>query len=131
MCTGAEIMAVASVVQGVGALKQSEDLASQYERRADQILESSKEQMRQGAKGRERARSRLRAGYGKAGVTMTGTAKKLEEEQIRQDEMELLKQKYNAEIAVVEQQGAADEVRRSGLRKAIGYGTQGIGGLAQ
>lgn len=127
MCTGMEIAAIGSVAQGVGGFIQQQNLAEQYERRADEILSNSIENMRISAKQRERARGSLRAAYGKAGVTLTGTAKVVSEEQLRQDELALLNEKYNAQLAITQAQDEAKKARFKAISGVIGSGTQAFG----
>lgn len=129
MCTGAEILAVAGAVKSVGKAASAFSLANDYEDRASDILASSKDAMRQSSKGRERARGRLRAAYAKSGVEMTGTAKVMTQEQIRQDEMELLKERYNAQLKVTSEYQRADEARKGGLMDLFSAG-ESLGGLA-
>lgn len=125
MCTGAELMGFGSIITGAGKGASAFSLANNYEDRAKDILASSLDSMRQGAKGRERARGRLRAAYAKSGVTMTGTAKTLTQEQIRQDELELLKEKYNAQLEVTSAYEKADEARKGGIMSMVTGGITG------
>lgn len=127
MCTGAEIMAVGSVVKGVGGMASKFSLANDYEDRATDILESSKDTMQRSSKVRERRRGVMRAAYAKGGVEMTGTARTLTDEQIRADEKELLRQKYNAQLEVSQAYEQAQEARKQGIFSLVGGAIQGYG----
>ena len=131
MCAGPEIMLIAGLAQSAGGVIQGFDAASQYEDRANQILESSKDQMRQGSKARERRRGAQSAAFAKGGVKMTGTAKVFTQQQIEQDEQELLKQKYNAQLEIKDTFKQAQEARTQGIVSGISGATGAVSNFNQ
>ena len=131
MCTGLEIMAVASVAQGIGGFMQGQQAAGQYEKRAGQILESSKQEMRQTGKAQARRLGSQKTGYAKAGVAMTGSAATFTQEQMKQDELELLTQKYNAQLGIQDEFAKAKESRMQGIKSLIGGGAGATSALMQ
>lgn len=122
MCTGAEIMFAGQIAGALGGASSAFDVAGQYEDRANQILESSKEQMRQTSKQQSRRQSLQRAAYAKSGVKLTGTAKVFTQQQIEQDEAELMKQKYNAQLSVSDELKKSQEAKMQGITGLISGG---------
>ncbi|MCG8394196.1 MAG: hypothetical protein MI745_14050 [Pseudomonadales bacterium] len=132
MCLGPEAFFIAQVagtaLQGIGAARAGEAEAEARGRNAGRILAESKIKQEQTKQAQERRRGATRAAFAKAGVRITGSAKRLIEEQIEQDELQLfsIQQQGNIE-AEGEIQRGAEAVRRgqSGLLRS---GLQ-VGGL--
>ena len=129
MCTGMEIMMVASAAQGIGGMLSSNDEAKQYKTRAGQVLQSGMQEIDQAAYEMDRYRGSQKAAYGKAGVKMKGSAARTLEEQLYQDEKTLLTAKYNTMMGVKDNLNAYKSKKMEGVNalisggfKAAGYG---------
>jgi hypothetical protein len=129
MCTGFEIMAVASAAQGIGGMLSGNDEAKQYKTRAGQVLQSGMQEIDQAAYEMDRYRGSQKAAYGKAGVKMKGSAARTLEEQLYQDEKTLLTAKYNTMMGVKDNLNAYKSKKMEGVNalisggfKAAGYG---------
>jgi hypothetical protein len=121
------LLFAASAAKGVGDFMQGQDAANQYEKRAGQILESSKQNMRQTGKAQARRLGSQKAGYSKAGVAMTGSPLAFTEEQMKQDELEILTQKYNAQLGIGDEFNKAKESRVKAIGGLVGGLTKGAG----
>jgi len=119
MFTGLEIMAIAGLAQGVGGFLSGQDTANQYTDQAGQILESAKQGMRKTAKAQSRRLGSQKAGYAVAGVAQSGSAEVLSNEQIKQDELEILTQKYNAQLGIKQSFQQANQARMQGTMSLI------------
>lgn len=119
MCTGAEIMLASSAISAGGSLLGGMQQSSQYNKRAGDIATSTIDTMRQTAYAQGRRLSSQRAAIGKAGIKTTGSAAVLLEEQAKQDEMELLRQKFSGELAIKENKALAKESAMKGLTSAL------------
>jgi len=121
MCSldGNTLSGVGSVVGGVGDLLAGTGEAKAHRKRMGRIMESTRDQLNQMDKAQSRRRGAQRAAYGKAGVKLTGSAKRLMEEQLKEDELELLKTKYNAQLKI-------DDAKDS-AKSAINQGLMGLG----
>ena len=115
MCTGGEIFAAASIAQGVGGFLRSSDVADQRVERMGQVASSAAQSIRQKAKAQARRRGAQAAAFSKAGVRMTGTAKQVIEEQIAQDELDLLTDKYNAQLQIGAEAQQAEQASMMGI----------------
>lgn len=120
MCTGAEIMMASSAISAGGSLFGGMQQAGQYNKRAGDIATSTIDTMRQTAYAQGRRFAAQKAAIGKAGIKATGSAGVLLEEQAKQDEMELLRQRFSGELAVKENKALAKESTMKGLMGAVG-----------
>lgn len=119
MCTGAEIMMASSAISAGGSLLGGMQQSSQYNKRAGDIATSTIDTMRQTAYAQGRRLASQKAAIGKAGIKTSGSAAVLLEEQAKQDEMELLRQKFSGELAVKENKALAKESVTKGLMGAV------------
>ena len=100
MCVSATAVLGAGMgMSAMGKFSSGVDYAYDVAGQAGQILDSAKADGEQLQKSQKRRLSGMRAAYAKSGVKLTGTAKKLIEEQVREDDLESVKLKYNAQIA--------------------------------
>ncbi len=113
LTTGENMKSVASILGDVGEFTSQKDVQKQYKEQLDQIVNNTKLDIEQTAYRQERFRAGQKANYGKAGVKMTGSAVDLINEQIKQDEIELLNKKYEANIRIKDVTGAS---RQAGNR---------------
>ena len=124
MCTGLEVMAVANLAQGVGGFFRESNVAEQREARMGQIAESASQSIRQKATAQARRRGAQKAAFGKAGVTLTGAARQVLEEQIEQDELELYTDRYNAQLQIGAEAEQAAEARTRAVTQLLQSGAQ-------
>jgi hypothetical protein len=109
-------MSVASdALGGIGSIVSGQNQSSQYEKRAIQIGDNARSQIRQTSKALDRRRGATAAAYGKQGVTLKGTAGRYLQEQIMQDELELLNIQKGAMVNIENEITKADESRRTGI----------------
>ncbi len=100
LSSGEGLQSIGGIMQSAGKAQEAFGMRTAFGNQANEILAGAKRDIGQTALAQERARGRLKAGYAKAGVKMTGTAKRVAEEQYRQDEEDLAIMKYNAELGI-------------------------------
>lgn len=98
MCTGAELLFGAQAAGAVGGLMQDSNKAFGKAKQAGQILANAKADQQQASISQGRRAAFTRAAYAASGVKQTGTPLIFQEQQARQDEEELLRIRYNANV---------------------------------
>lgn len=131
MCTGFEILAGANFVKGVGGFLAGKDEEKQRKSRVGEILESSKQEMKQTARAQSRRIGSQKAAFGKAGVKLKGSAAKFIEEQRRQDEIELLNQQFNTELDVRTELQKGRQARTRGALSLVSGVTDSFSALGK
>ena len=127
MCTGMEILAVASAAQGIGGMMSADSEAGQYKTRAKQVLQSGMQEIDQAAYEQSRYRSQQKSAYGKAGVKLKGSARTVLDEQLMQDEKTLLTMKYNTMLGVKDNLNAYKSKKTEGVNALISGGFNAFG----
>lgn len=128
MCDPASIAIMAfKVFSAQREAKAYSSVVGQKVRQAGEILANAKEEMAQLSKAQDRRRGVTKAVYGKAGVELTGTPQKLFEQQDIENEKELLKIKYNADLEAGDLLREAKAIKKKGLKSFAGniYNTIG------
>lgn len=113
-------MFAAQAVGAAGNFLSAQDTAKQQAKQAGEILANAKEEAKQTSKAQQRRRGAMRAAYAKQGVKVTGTAAVLIDEQVRQDDLELLKIKHNAQLQADAKIAEAKQTKQKALIDLIG-----------
>lgn len=129
MCDPATALMIGGqVLKGIGGFEESKAEVGRAGRRAAQIEFDAEVREKQLRQQQSRRRGATRAAFAKGGVKVKGTAKRLIEEQIRQDELELLKNRHRASVATRAEEDKAASAKLEGIGSIVSAGL-GIGNV--
>jgi hypothetical protein len=106
--------------EAYGAVSTSKEAQKQAGVRMAQVAFGSDIEKAQAQQVQERRLGANRAAFAKSGVKVTGSARRLLDEQIKQDEIELLKIKHNKDVNISNLQREARAARKEAQKQAGG-----------